>query len=344
MKDTIETLVQRQDLTLDQSAAAAEAIIAGADPCQAAALLVLLRSKGETPAEVAGMVRTMRRHMLTVSPARPCIDIVGTGGDGHHTVNISTAASVVAAACGAAVAKHGNRSVSSKCGSADVLEEVGVSLALPPSGIEACIAQAGIAFMFAPGFHPAMKNIVPVRKALGVRTVFNILGPLINPAACTRGVIGVYAPSLVALVAEALHALGAELIMVVHCCGLDELAPIGEASVATVTPAGVEYSTLDCTRLGFAVCSIDDLKGGDCVENAASLRKVLSGTLPGPIADTVALNAGAGLYVAGVAPTLQAGCKLASEAIAAGSPISTLDKWVQCSQAAAAAASDQAAS
>jgi len=184
MKDTIEALVQRQDLTLDQSAAAAEAIIAGADPCQAAALLVLLRSKGETPAEVAGMVRTMRRHMLTVSPARPCIDIVGTGGDGHHTVNISTAASVVAAACGAAVAKHGNRSVSSKCGSADVLEEVGVSLALPPSGIEACIAQAGIAFMFAPGFHPAMKNIVPVRKA---RRLTAPLPPAVHPAVSPRG-------------------------------------------------------------------------------------------------------------------------------------------------------------
>jgi anthranilate phosphoribosyltransferase len=214
LRDAIETLIQRQDLTSDRADAAVEAIIGGADPCQAAALLVLLKAKGETAGEIAGMVRAMRRHMLAVKPSVPCIDIVGTGGDGHHTVNISTAASVVAASCGAAVAKHGNRSVSSMCGSADVLEELGIPLTLKPDAIERCISEAGIAFMFAPGFHPAMKNIVPVRKALGVRTVFNILGPLINPAMCKRGVIGVYAPELVRLMADALHQLGSELILV----------------------------------------------------------------------------------------------------------------------------------
>mmetsp|Transcript_2571 Transcript_2571/g.7442 ORF Transcript_2571/g.7442 Transcript_2571/m.7442 type:complete len:274 (-) Transcript_2571:497-1318(-) len=271
--------------------------------------------------------------MLTVNPGVPCIDIVGTGGDGHHTVNISTAASVVAASCGAVVAKHGNRSVSSMCGSADVLEELGIPLALEPEAIEKCLKEAGIAFMFAPGFHPAMKNIVPVRKALGVRTVFNILGPLINPAQCKRGVIGVYAPELVPLMADALHQLGSELIMVIHCQGLDELAPIGMATIATVRPSGVEHSVLDPAGLGFKPCTIADLKGGDRVENAQSLRKVLAGELAGPIADTVALNAGAGLFVAGCADSIEQGCHIARKAIEAGTALATLEKWIQCANA-----------
>ena len=175
-KACLEALISRQDLTSEEAGAAVQSIIDGADPCQASAFLVLLSAKGETAQEVAGMVRTMRQHMVRVSPGVPCLDIVGTGGDGHHTVNFSTAASVVAAACGATVAKHGNRSVSSQCGSADVLEELGVKLTLPASTVEGCIREAGIAFMFAPAFHPAMKNIVPVRRALGVRTIFNILG------------------------------------------------------------------------------------------------------------------------------------------------------------------------
>eukprot|EP00965_Chrysotila_dentata_P078366 2582442-Pleurochrysis_carterae.AAC.6 len=181
---TLEALVARSNLSLKEAEDAMELIISGAEPCQAAALLVLLRSKGETAEEIAGFTKAMRHHMVPVNAKASCLDIVGTGGDGHHTVNISTAASVVVASCGAVVAKHGNRSVSSKCGSADVLEELGVKLILPPSGVEKCLEEAGIAFMFAPAFHPAMKNIVPVRKALGVRTVFNILGPLLNPAAC----------------------------------------------------------------------------------------------------------------------------------------------------------------
>jgi len=247
LKEAIQTLIERRDLTAERADAAIEAVIGGADSCQAAALLVLLKAKGETAAEVAGMVRAMRRHMVPVNPAVPCIDIVGTGGDGHHTVNISTAASIVAAACGATVAKHGNRSVSSLCGSADVLEEVGISLALTPAGIEKCIAEAGIAFMFAPGFHPAMKNIVPVRKALGVRTVFNILGPLINPALCTRGVIGVYSADLVQLMAEALHQLGAELFMVTNTRNKLKRTQTRHSRMQTRSPHGALHGDLPLT-------------------------------------------------------------------------------------------------
>ena len=219
MKYLLESLLEGSNLTREEAGDGVEQIISGADPCQAAAFLALLKAKGETPQEVAGMVTTMRRHMVRVEPGCPTIDIVGTGGDGHHTVNVSTAASIVMAACGAKVAKHGNRSVSSQCGSADVLEELGVTLNLPAAAIERCVQKAGISFMFAPAFHPAMKNIVPVRKALGVRTIFNILGPLLNPAECSRQLIGVYSVPMVKLMADVLYELGVDHSLVVHCGG-----------------------------------------------------------------------------------------------------------------------------
>jgi len=328
MKALLEALLEKKDLTREEATAGVEAIIQGADPVQASAFLVLLRAKGETPQEVAGLVGAMRNHMVPVNPGVPCVDIVGTGGDGHHTVNFSTAASVVAAACGAHVAKHGNRSVSSMCGSADVLETLGVDLSLPAAGIERCIREAGIAFMFAPNFHPAMKHIVPVRKALGVRTVFNILGPLLNPASCVYFLIGVYSEALVPLMGQALHSLGVEMAMVVHCGGLDELAPIAVATVATVRKSGVEMGTLDPFALGFRQCTLEDLKGGTAAENAQILKQVLGGKLPGPVADTVVLNAAAGLYVCGKAKSVAEGCEMARAAIEAGTPLQTLDKWV----------------
>jgi len=332
LKELINKLIARQNLTRHEAEAGVRAVIAGVDHCQTAAFLVLLRAKGETPSEVAGMVTAMRDHMVPVDPGGSVVDIVGTGGDGHHTVNFSTAASVVVAACGARVAKHGNRSVSSQCGSADVIEELGVSITLPPAGIQHCLAQAGIAFMFAPGFHPAMKNVVPVRKALGVRTVFNILGPLLNPAGCTRMLIGVYSEPMVDLMARTLHELGVELAMVVHCGGLDELAPIAVATVATVTPDGVAMGTIDPFVLGFSKCTIEDLKGGNAVENAEILRSVLSGKSSGPVVDTIVLNAGAGLYVAGHASSVREGCDLAAAAIKAGKPMEVLQKWAACSK------------
>ena len=335
LKETLETLIARRDLTPEEAEAALETIIRGGegyDPCQASAMLCLLRSKGETAEEIAGMVRAMQRHMIPVPLEVPSLDIVGTGGDGHHTVNVSTAASVVVASCGAAVAKHGNRSVSSKCGSADVLEACGIRLTVPPSVVQRCVNETGIAFMFAPAFHPAMKAIVPVRAALGVRTVFNILGPLLNPSKCARMLIGVYSEPLVPLMAEALHQLGAEFALVVHCQGLDELAPVGIAKIATVRPSGVELSELDPQELGFAKCTIDDLKGGDCEENAETLRQILAGKLPGHATETVVLNAGAALYVAGKAESIKEGCGLARDALREGRPLKVLQQWALCSQ------------
>ena len=341
---------EHRDLTYEEARHSIDGIIGGASECQAAALLVLLQAKGETPDEVAGMADAMKNEMLPVGGEAgypEAIDIVGTGGDGHHTVNISTAASVVAAACGATVAKHGNRSVSSKCGSADVLEACGVKLGLAPGGIVRCLGEAGIAFMFAPGFHPAMGKIKPVRAALGVRTVFNILGPLLNPARCRRMLIGVYAPHLVELMARALHRLGAEFALVVHCGGLDELAPIAAATCAMVLPAGVTHPVvLDTLALGLKpelkMCTIEDLKGGDTAENARILKEVLAGKIGGAVADTVALNAGAGMYVSGktgvefsaekLKEGLKAGIEMARAALAAGTPLEVLEKWAKCSQ------------
>ena len=281
------------------------AICAGeCDPLQISAFLVLLRAKGENSVELSSLVRVMRSHALPVaSPGgRPLLDIVGTGGDGHDTVNISTAAAVVCAACGVSVGKHGNRSVSSKSGSADVLEELGVVM-LAPEHIGRCIEEAGVAFMFAPKFHPAMKHVVPVRKALKVRTVFNILSPLINPANAQRLCLGVYHPDLLDLYGEVLVALDVEKALVVHCCGLDELAPIGVAEAIEVTRGeGMVRRKIDCTAMGLKKCEILDLKGGDCKRNAEILRDVFAGgQMDSAITETIALNAGAGLYVYGSA-------------------------------------------
>ncbi|KAG8465496.1 hypothetical protein KFE25_002803 [Diacronema lutheri] len=327
LKEVIERLVAREDLTLEEAQGAVEAVINGADPHQCAAFLVLLRAKVETPREVAGMVLAMRKHMIPVPLAGTTIDIVGTGGDGANTLNFSTAASLVAASCGARVAKHGNRSVSSKSGSADVLQALGVKLDLGAAQVAACVDEASICFMFAPVFHPAMKAIVPVRKALGVRTVFNILGPLLNPASASRLLIGVYAPHLVELVARALYELEVERAYVIHCGGLDELAPIAVADIADVTRDGVTFGKLDPFALGFERCSIDDLKGGEAEENAAVLRKLLAGDVPGPLEDTVVLNAGTALYVYGKAASVREGCDMARAAIKSGAPLKTLAAW-----------------
>ncbi|KAL1519941.1 hypothetical protein AB1Y20_023428 [Prymnesium parvum] len=336
MKPLLETLLSGASLTAEQAADGVERIIAGADACQAAAFLVLLKAKGESPQEVAGMVTAMRRHMVRVHAGVSTIDIVGTGGDGHHTVNVSSGAAVVMAACGAKVAKHGNRSVSSQCGSADVLEELGVRLDLSAAAVERCVQQAGIAFMYAPAFHPAMKSIVPIRKALGVRTIFNILGPLLNPAECSRQLIGVYSEPMVELMANVLHELRVEHALVVHCGGLDELAPIAVAHVAWVTRDGVTLGSLDPFALGFRKCSIDDLKGGDRVVNAKILKQVLGGELTGPVADTIILNAGAALFVNGTAASIAEGCDMARGAIENGAAMRTLHAWVDCCKEATA--------
>jgi len=288
---------------------------------------VLLRAKGETPDEVEGIVRTMRDHMTAVDVDGPLLDIVGTGGDGAHTVNLSTTAAIVAASCGVRVAKHGNRSVSSKAGSADVLEVLGVKM-LDPDRIASCIEEAGVAFMFAPKFHPAMKHVVPVRKSLGVRTIFNILGPLLNPAGADRLFLGVFSPHLLDIYGKVLHGLGVEHALVVHCCGLDELAPIGVAEAVEIRKGhGVKRIKIDTLDMGIEKCTIADLRGGSKEVNAKIIREVLSGKRKDAIADTIALNAGAGLYVAGVASSIREGLKKAKHAMSSGLAMKQLNKW-----------------
>ena len=338
MTSLIDILISRENLTAAQVTAATEAIACGSvDQTQISAFLVLLRSKGETTEEVAALVSVMRKHMCQVdcSAGGPVLDIVGTGGDGHHTVNFSTAAAVVAAACGVRVAKHGNRSVSSKSGSADVLEALGVVM-LPPTCIVPCIDQCGIAFMFAPKFHPAMKWVAPVRRAVGVRTVFNILGPLLNPASAKRLMLGVYSPDLLELYGNTVHALGCEHALIVHCCGLDELAPLGIAQAVEVTPEkGVQRITINCTtEMNMKQCTIPDLAGGECAVNAEILRRVFSGgeNADGPIPDTIALNAGAGLYVMGMVGTIREGVDRAREVMKSGKCLEVLEKWALTSQ------------
>ena len=231
-KPTLTKLVERQNLTKEETEEAWDQILSGADPAAVGALLALLRTKGETAVEIAGMVKSMKKYCKSITTNEKLLDIVGTGGDGADTINISTASVILAAACGCKVAKAGNRSVSSRCGSADVLETLGVRIELLPDQVKASIEQCGIGFMYAPINHPAMKTVAPIRKSLGIRTAFNILGPMTNAADAQRVVIGVFDESLVDLLAESLMEIGnIEHGVVVNGCGLDEISPLGESTV-----------------------------------------------------------------------------------------------------------------
>jgi anthranilate phosphoribosyltransferase len=300
-----------------------------ATQAQIAGFLVALRTKGETADEIAGFAEAMREHVVPVTPQRsPVVDIVGTGGDGAHTFNISTAAALVAAAAGAAVAKHGNRAASSQAGSADVLEELGIALEQPPERIALSIDDLGFGFMFARAHHPAMRFVAPVRAEIGIRTVFNVLGPLANPAGACDGVFGVYSPALVPLFAEALAELGARRAFVVHGQGgLDELSPSGPSLVAEIVDGDVTEWELDPRDLGIEPTDPAELRGGSAAENAVIVRNVLSGELGGR-RDAVLLNASGALVAAGLADDLVDGIALGAETIDSGAAASRLDALV----------------
>lgn len=289
-------------------------------------LLAALRAKGETAAEITGFAEAMREHVVLVNPSRqPVIDVVGTGGDGANSFNISTTAALVAAAAGAAVAKHGNRAASSACGSADVLEALGFQLEQPPERIAASIDRLGFGFMFARLHHPAMRHAAPSRQELGTRTVFNILGPLCNPAGARDGVFGVYAPELARTYAETLAGLGARHAFVVHGDGgLDELSPTGVNLVVEVRDGRIDEWELDPRSLGIYPADPASLRGGSGEENAAALRAVLAGERSGR-RDAVLLNAGAGLVAAGLADDMGDGMTLAAEAVDSGAATTRLD-------------------
>jgi anthranilate phosphoribosyltransferase len=296
--------------------------------------LIALRAKGETPDEITGCAEAMRDHVLAVRPRRDdLVDTAGTGGDGAHTINISTAAALVAAAGGAAVAKHGNRAVSSACGSADVLEALGFTLELEPHRIEKSIDELGFGFLFAPLHHPAMRHAAVVRKELATRTVFNVLGPLTNPAGARAQVVGVYSPELVRTIAEVLVRLGARRAYVVHGGGgIDELSPVGPNLVGEVVDGQVRERELDPeAELGIARCSIDELRGGSPAENAEAIREVFDGKNGGS-RDAILLNAAGAIAASGHAADLREGLEVARRAIDSGAAGERLEMLIAFSR------------
>jgi anthranilate phosphoribosyltransferase len=331
--ELIAKLQRHVDLSVEEAAAAMEAIMDGrAQPSQIAGFLVGLAMKGERPDEIVGLARTMRARSTTLSRSfAPVFDTCGTGGDGANTFNVSTVAAIVLAACGVRVAKHGNRSASSRCGSADLLEALGVHVSAPPPAVERCLEQAGIAFFFAPVFHPSMKHAAVTRKELGIRTAFNLLGPLTNPAGATRQLVGVPRPELTELVARSLAQLGAERAWVVHGAdGLDEISTTGYTKVSECRGGSVNTFYLHPADVGLPKSTPESLKGGDAAENAAIARGVLAGRI-GSARDVVLLNAGASLLIAGQAATSRDGIAMAAEAIDSGRAASVLEKLIACS-------------
>jgi anthranilate phosphoribosyltransferase len=304
-----------------------------ATPAQMGGFLVALRLKGETADEIAGCAEAMREHVLSVRPGRDdLVDTAGTGGDGARTFNISTAAALVAAAAGAGVAKHGNRAVSSASGSADVLEALGLELELPVPRIERSIDELGFGFLFAPTHHPAMRHAAPVRRELATRTVFNVLGPLTNPAGARAQVVGVYAPELVETIATVLVRLGARRAFVVHGAGgVDELSPAGPNLVCEVIDGRVVRREIDPLELGIPRCSAADLAGGTPEENAATVREIFAGA-PGPKRDAVLLNAAGAIAAGGHADDLADGFGLAVAAVDSGAAAERLDALIAFSR------------
>ena len=330
----LEKLTHHRDLTADEAAAAMGEVMAGrAASSQLAGLLAALLMKGERPAEIVGFARAMRAHAVKLSaPAGDAFDTCGTGGDRSGTFNISSAAALVVAACGVRVAKHGNRSVSSRCGSADVFEQLGVNIAAPPALVEQSLRDAGIAFFFAPTFHPSMRHAAQTRRELGIRTAFNLLGPLTNPAGARRQIVGVPAPELTELLARALAMLGSERAWVVHGAGgIDEISTAGHTKVAECRGGAVHTFYIHPSEFGIAKVPAEALKGGDAADNAGIVRDVLAGR-PGPARDVVLFNAGAALFVAGAAGSVRDGIARAGEAVDSGAAREVLDRMVRISQ------------
>jgi len=335
IRDAIRKAVERQHLTQDEATAAMTEIMDGeATPAQVAAFITAMRMKGETVPEIVGFVKVMREKCNKVCPKSDgLIDTCGTGGDKLNTFNISTAAAFVVAGGGVKVAKHGNRAASSTCGSADVLEALGVSIALAADKVAECIDRAGIGFMFAPAMHPAMKNAVGPRKEIGIRTVFNMLGPMTNPAGAKRQVIGVFSPDITETVASVLGALGSERAMVFHgMAGLDELSTLGETRVSELKEGEVRTYTVTPADAGLETARAEDLEAGDSIaDKAGALLDVLNGK-QGPRRDIVLLNAAAAFVVAGIADDLRKGVARAAQSIDTGAALNSLEQLKFVSQ------------
>jgi anthranilate phosphoribosyltransferase len=339
IREAIAHLVAGGTLSEAEAAAAMEEIMTGvATPSQLGAFLTALRLRGETVDEVTGLARVMRDQALRVPlPSHVhVVDTCGTGGDASGTFNVSTAAGLLVAALGQPVAKHGNRAATSKCGSADVLEALGVRLELGPEQVAACVERVGFGFMFAPTYHPAMRHVGPTRREIGIRTVFNILGPLTNPAGAQYQVLGVADPALLRLMGEVLLRLGCRRALIVHGeDGVDELSLAAPTRVCEVDGVGgdVREYTIHPEELGLPLRPRDEVLGGDATQNAAVMRAVLAGRQDGAVADMVALNAGAALYATGRAPTLAQGVRQAADGLRSCAATGTVDRLVATTRA-----------
>ncbi len=333
IREAIDLIVSRgRHLSEDEAANVMRGLMSGeATPAQIGAFLVALRMKGETVDEIVGMARVMREHALSVPVAdvSGLVDTCGTGGDASGTFNVSTAAAFVVAGAGARVAKHGNRAMTSACGSADVLEALGAKIDLGPEQVARCIRDAGFGFMFAQSFHPAMKHVAGPRREIGVRTVFNVLGPLTNPAGATHQLLGVARPELAPLLAEALGRLGARHALVVHGHGgLDELSLSGPSTVHELRDGAVREYTVSAAEVGLTETPNEAVRGGSPEENAAALRAVLDGK-QGSLRDITLLNAAAGLVAADRVGDLKEGVHLAARAVDSGAAFDKLDAFVK---------------
>ncbi|HST25006.1 MAG TPA: anthranilate phosphoribosyltransferase [Gaiellaceae bacterium] len=334
IQTTLNRVLDGHDLSREEACEAMSSIMRGeATQAQIAGFLVALRAKGETAEEIAGCADAMREHVLPVRPQRAdLVDTAGTGGDGARTLNISTAAALVAAAAGAGVAKHGNRAVSSASGSADVLEALGFELELPAERIARSIDELGFGFLFAPAHHPAMRHAAPVRRELATRTVFNVLGPLTNPAGARAQIVGVYSPALVRTIAEVLARLGTRRAFVVHGAGgIDELSPCGPNQVCEVVDGDIHERTIDPAELGVARCAPEELRGGSPAENAQAIRDVFAGASGGAREATL-LNAAGAIAAAGHAEDLAEGLARARTAVDSGAAAARLDQLVAFSR------------
>ncbi len=334
LKGILAKLSEGKDLTKDEAMYTQDMILTGqATEAQIACILTALKMKGETLDEITGFAAVLRDKANTISPdVDNYVDLVGTGGDCTYSFNISTTSAFVVAASGLPVAKHGNRSISSKSGAGDVLEALGVNIAADPDVVKKCVEEVGIGFMFAPHFNPAMKYVGKVRKDLGFRTIFNILGPLSNPSRAKAMVVGVYTSKLTDVIAKAMMNIGVERAFVVSGCdNMDEITLTGGTTISEIKDGRVNTFTVTPEQFGFKRCGLDELQGGDGTVNAGITKDILSGKEKGAKRDIVLLNAGATLYVGGMADSIQAGIRLAQETIDSGKALKTLEALVNAS-------------
>lgn len=331
MKAYIQKIVEGQNLTKKESKSAISKIFSDATDAQIGAFLTGLKMKGETVDEISGLAMGMRKAARTISPkVSLLVDTCGTGGDRYNTINVSTAAAIVTASCGVSVAKHGNFAMTSKCGSADVLAELGVKIDMEPDQVNTMIEKVGIGFMLAPVFHPSMKRVVMPRRELGVRTVFNILGPLTNPAGAKAQVIGVYDEGMCEKLANVLGELGAKRALIVHGDGMDEISNAGRTKVAELKDGGISTYELTPEDLGYKMFDPKDIAGGSVEENALDIVEVFKGGF-GPKRDIVCMNSGASIYVSGLSETIKQGVKMAEDVINEKKALKKLKEMVEYS-------------